>query len=89
MIQVGDKVYLFSHAYHHIVGEVVEVLGVRGKHVELKDVRRVQSCSRGWTEFFAQGFLGDTTYTVWPDGTEVDGWFIKVPWNHPIPGAPK
>ena len=83
MIEVGKRYYFMAHAYHHFLGEVVEITG--RKECVLKNVIRVQSCSRGWTEFFRDGCKKDTTYTVWPDGTEISGWFAAIPWKHPIP----
>ena len=83
MIEVGKRYYFMVHAYHHFLGEVVEITG--RKECVLKNVIRVQSCSRGWTEFFRDGCKKDTTYTIWPDGYEITGWFGCAPWKHPIP----
>lgn len=80
---VGSQYYIMSHAYHHFVGEVTEFLGQHT--VVLKNVVRVQSCQRGWTEFNFEGFKKDTTYTHWRDGTEITGWFVVEPFPHPIP----
>ncbi len=82
-IESGKKFYFMTHAYHHILGEVVEVTGRLS--AVLRNVVRVQSCARDWSSFFAEGCKQDTTLTYWPDGTEVNGWFIAVPWNHAIP----
>ena len=84
-LAIGERYYFMTHAYHHLIGEVVEITGKR--ECVLKNVVRVQHCARNWTEFFANGCKDDTNYTIWPDGTEVSGWFIKVPWNHPIPNS--
>jgi hypothetical protein len=83
MIQVGKRYYFMVHAYHHFIGEVVKITG--RKSCILKDVRRIQSCMRGWTEFFKDGAKNDTSCTIFPDGTFIDGWFAALPWNHPIP----
>jgi hypothetical protein len=82
-MKIGDKFYFMTHAYHHFLGEIADM--PMPKTVILKDVVRVQSCARGWTEFFRDGAKNDTTMTHWPDGTEVCGWFTAVPWVHDIP----
>jgi hypothetical protein len=84
-IEKGKCFYIAAHAYHHFIGEVVESFHPARKECILKNVIRVQSCSRGWTEFWRDGCKNDTTFTVWPDGTEVSNWLFAVPWNHPIP----
>lgn len=84
MIEVGKRYYFVVHAYHHFLGEVAEITGK--KECVLRNVVRVQSCQRGWTEFFRDGCCDDTNYTAWPDGTEVDNWMVAVPWPHAIPG---
>ena len=67
-----------------MIGEVVEVLG-KNTYV-LNSVIRVQSSTTNWTEFFKYGIRdGNCNYTVWPDGVEISGDFISVPWNHEIP----
>ena len=85
MIEVGKKYYFMCHAYHHFIGEVVKITGK--KEAVLKNVIRVYSCSRGWTEFFRDGAANDTVFTEWPDGTSLNDWFAVTPWNHPIPGG--
>jgi hypothetical protein len=86
-IEVGKKYYFFTHAYHHFVCEVVEVIG---KHeVRIRNVARVQSCPRPWTEFFKDGFKNDTNYEIFPDDGEIVGWFAVFPWHHPIPKTKK
>ena len=83
-MKVGDKFYFYVHAYHHVVGEVAEFLGP--KTAVLKNPVWVYSCRRGWTEFFKDGIRkDDTVFHHLPDGTEVSGWFMACPWNHPIP----
>jgi hypothetical protein len=87
-IKEGQTYYFLLHAYHHFIGTVVEITGK--KECVIKNVRRVQSSQRGWTDFFAQGAGSgnETVTTTWPDGMEISGWFAAVPWNHPIPGDP-
>jgi hypothetical protein len=58
------------------------------KVVIAKKIVRVQSCSRGWTEFFRDGCQNDTVVTFFPDGTEISGWFLAAPWKHEIPSPP-
>ena len=84
-IEIGKTYYFMPHAYHHWIGELVEILG--GNRFVLNNVRRIQSCRRGWSEFFRDGAGTDTTYTTWPDGFVVDGSFGIAPWNHKIPVA--
>ena len=85
-MQVGEKYYFIVHAYHHFIGEVVEILGTQ--RVKVINCIRVQSCGRGWTEFFEDGCKNDTTYTHWPDGKEFT-YIDATPWNHPIPKRKK
>jgi hypothetical protein len=87
MIEPGKRYYFLLHAYHHFLGEVAEVTGRRS--CVLRDVRRVQSCRRGWTAFFRDGAGADTDVSAWPDGTEIEGWLAAAPWPHPIPEAPR
>ena len=81
MVTVGKKYYLLVHAYHHFIAEVVEVTGKR--EADVKNVIRVQSCTRGWTEFFRDGLMNDTTYTHFPAGSIT--WLAAFEWNHPMP----
>ena len=83
MIELGKSYYFLTHAYHHFLGTVTEVTG--RKECVLSNVRRIQSCTRNWTRFFANGARKDTNFTTWPDGTEITGWFVCAPWKHPIP----
>lgn len=83
-MEVGKKYYFMAHAYHHFIGEVVEITGP--KSAILKNVIRVQSASgTSWTEFFKEGITENCVYTIWPDGQEVGPCFSITPWNHPIP----
>lgn len=82
-VKVGDVRYFILHSYYHYIGEVVEVTG-RNSCV-LKNVVRVHSCGRDFTEFFRDGFLEDTVYTHWPDNTPIVGWLIAPSWHHSIP----
>jgi hypothetical protein len=84
-MEVGKRYYFIAHAYHHFLGEVVEITGQRS--AILNNVIRVQSCKRGWTEFFRNGILSkeDTVYTVWPDGHETGPCISITPWHHDIP----
>ena len=84
---VGGKYYIAAHAYHHFLGEMVEILGPR--RVVLNNVSRVYSCARDWTSFFAEGAKKDTTCTYWPDGMEIDGYLFVVPWHHELPRGQK
>lgn len=83
MAKVGERYYFITHAYHHFVGEIAEVLG--RNYFVLCRVRKVHSCRRGWEEFFRDGFGDDTQYAVCPDGAEVEGSCVKFPWRHDIP----
>ena len=81
-MEVGKAYYFMSHAYHHFIGVVVEIGGP--SRARITNVIRVQSCRRGWTEFFAEGLKDDTIYTHFPDGW-VTGAFGIFEWNHDIP----
>ncbi len=81
-VEAGGKYYAISHAYYHLIFEVVEMLGPQ--RARIKNVRFVHSCRRGWTEFFAKGIRkDDTVFHVFPDG-EVS-WFNIFEWEHEIP----
>lgn len=80
-IESGKKIYAITHAYHHILCEVVEMLGP--KRARVKNVRWIFKCSRGWTEFFRDGCKNDTTFHVFPPG-EIE-WFDAFEWGHEIP----
>lgn len=82
-IEVGRSFYFMVHAYHHWIGIVESIDGKRS--CTLRKVVRVQGCRRTWTEFFEQGFLNDTNYTVWPNGLMIHDWYACVPWPHEIP----
>lgn len=75
------RLYVLSHAYHHFVIEVVEMLGPQ--RARARSVRRIQSDPRGWTRFFAEGMDKDqTVFTVFPDGELT--WFAAFDWPHEI-----
>lgn len=75
--------YFMTHAYHHVIAEIVEMLGQQRARV--RNVRWIYRCARGWTEFFAEGAGDDTTFHKYPPG-EIS-WFDAFDWNHPIPGG--
>lgn len=85
-IKVGDRVYLIVHAYHHYIGEVVEILGVR--RVALGNASKIHSCNRGWEEFFLEG-IGDDTRYDYVGGMPDLAYMIAHEWNHDLPGAKK
>lgn len=86
-MEVGKRYYFVEHAYYHYLGEVVEITGPRS--AVLRNVVRLHSCSRGFTEFFRDGIMQDTEYTVWPDGHETCDCINITPWNHDIPTTPR
>jgi len=73
--------YFMCHAYHHVIAEIVEMLGQQRARV--KNVRWIYSCQRDWTKFFADGAKKDTTCHAFPPG-EIS-WFNAFDWNHPVP----
>lgn len=82
-VEVGKRYYIMQHAYHHFLGEVTEILGKNS--LVLKNVRRIYSCQRGWTEFFRDGCGDDTIYTIFPDGYEIHNYMSAAPWKNSIP----
>ena len=80
-MKVGDKVYLFVHAYYHILGEVTEILGVR--RVALRNASLIWSCRRDWEQFFRDGCKNDTTSHYVGDVTDV-GYFMACAWHHEL-----
>jgi hypothetical protein len=89
-VEVGKRYYLLVHAYHHLIAEIVAITGKR--EADVRRVIRVQSCTRGWTDFFRDGLnprggsKSDTVYTHFPDGNIQ--WFAAFEWNHDIPELP-
>lgn len=82
MVEAGRQYYFIIHAYHHVIAEVIEVLGRR--HVDAKKVAWIYSCKRGWDLFFKDGAKEDTTFRAFPDGDFV--YQAAFEWKHPIPG---
>jgi hypothetical protein len=86
MAAPGDKLYVVAHAYHHYLIEVVEVLGPR--RVRAKNVVKIHSCRRGWTDFFKDGCGSDTEMMFFPDSNNFE-YLFEFNWNHAIPKHPK
>ena len=77
----GKKAYAITHAYYHLLFEIVEMLGPQRARV--KNVRLVVSSQLTWTDFFARGYTKSNTVThVFPDG-EV-AWIDAFDWEHDI-----
>jgi hypothetical protein len=73
--------YVILHVYHHflVVGELLSPSRIRCSRVV-----RVNSCKRGWTDFFRNGCKDDTTMMEFPPGNLND--FMGIfNWDHPIP----
>lgn len=81
-VEAGKKYYIILHAYHHILCEIVEMLGPQRARV--KNVWWIYSCRRGWTEFFRDRCGTDTNYREFPDG-EVSWTIGAFDWEHEIP----
>jgi hypothetical protein len=78
----GTKHYAITHAYYHLMFEVVEMLGPQRARV--KNVRFVYSSQLNWTDFFAKGCTrANTVMHDWPAG-EVS-WIDIFDWEHEIP----
>ncbi len=81
--EVGRRYYFIIHAYHHIVADVVKILGTR--HVLVKNCHWIYRSELGWDEFFKQGFTKEnTTYREFPDGDFV--YIAKFEFDHKFPG---
>ena len=80
-VEAGKRFYLIIHAYHHLLCEIVEMLGPQ--RARITNVRWVYSCRRGWSEFFKDGCNDDTVLRKFPDG-EVS-WIAAFEWEHEIP----
>ena len=81
-MKVGQKYYIITHAYYHVVGEVTAVISP--KLVSLKNVVLVYSSSRSWTDFFKSGFAKGDRFDVTTDMANcsvINAW----DWPHPIP----
>lgn len=86
MVKVGKRYYIMVHAYHHFIVDVVEVYGpMRAKFGRRE---RVQSCRRGWTEFFRDGAKNDTDFHIFPEGGTAT-FFSADPWDHDFPSDAK
>lgn len=81
-VEAGKNYYIMVHAYHHILCEIVQMLGPQ--RAEVKNVRWVYSCRRGWSEFFSEGCKKDTVLHKFPDG-EVSWTIGAFIWEHEIP----
>ena len=77
----GNRYYVMTHAYHHFLVEIVEMLGPQ--RARCRTVRRIQSDQRNWTDFFKEGMNKTlTVFTVFPDGEL--SWFCCFEWPHEI-----
>jgi len=80
-VEAGKKFYAITHAYYHLIFEVVEMLGPQRARV--KDVRFVYSSQLDWTQFFKKGYTKtNSVIHTWPDG-EVS-WIDIFDWEHEI-----
>lgn len=77
----GKTYYFITHAYYHIVAEVVEVTGKR--EADIRRVVRIQPTNNDWSDFFVNGFTEENQYKFFPDGGIT--WINYFEWNHPIP----
>ena len=82
MIEVGDCVYVMTHAYHNYIGRIVKIYGP-GRFA-LAEVSKIHSCGRSWTRFFAEGIGNDTKYDSIPDKPYIACWDVTR-WDHPLP----
>lgn len=81
-MEVDKNYYIILHAYHHFLVTVQEIHGPR--FARFSRIVKVHSCRRGWTEFFRDGCMNDTTMMEFPPG-ELSGWIGIFDWKHPIP----
>lgn len=81
VVQAGGRYYAITHAYYHLLFEVVEMLGPQRARV--KNVRLVVSSQLMWDDFFAKGYTRtNSVVRSFPDG-EVS-WFDIFDWGHDI-----
>ncbi len=83
-MEIGKSYYIILHAYHHFLVTVEEVNGPR--FARFSRIVKVHSCRRGWTEFFRDGCMADTTMMEFPPG-ELSGWIGIFDWKHEIPAV--
>lgn len=77
----GGKYYAITHAYYHLLFEVVEMLGPQ--RAQVKNVRLVVSSRLSWTDFFSKGYTNsNSTIHTFPNG-EVS-WIDIFDWEHEI-----
>lgn len=74
--------YVILHAYHHFLVEIEDELGPT--RLRCSRIVKVNSCRRGWTEFFRDGCRDDTVMMEFPPG-DLNNYLAKFDWNHPIP----
>ena len=80
-VESGGKYYAITHAYYHLLFEIVEMLGPQRARV--KNVRLVVSSRLSWSDFFKSGYTkSNTSIHTWPDG-EVS-WIDVFDWEHEI-----
>lgn len=84
-VEAGNCYYVISHAYHHFLVEIVEMLG--SKRARCRRIRKVHASQLNWTQFFADGCTREnTTLFDFPDGEvswEATGCIFE--WRHSIP----
>jgi hypothetical protein len=83
--RVDETYYFVVHAYYHIIGTVSEITGKRS--CDLINVRKIKPSNMSWTKLFSEGVVEDCD--VLPDGVDIAGWIVKVPWKHPVPNPKK
>ena len=83
MIEVGKKYFFLAHAYHHYIGEVVEV---SPRWAKVKNCVKVMGDSRGWEKALFGGYSREMSIQHCPDGTLIPIGTMPIhPWNHEIP----
>ena len=83
MVEVGKKYYFLSHAYHHYLGEVVEV---SPRWVKVKNCCKVLTDPRGWEACLFEGYKPGMRIQFVPDGTLLPVGHMPIhPWNHELP----
>lgn len=80
-VEAGKCYYAVTHAYYHLLFEIVEMLGPQRARV--KNVRLVVSSELSWTDFFKNGYTQtNSKIHLFPDG-EVS-WIDIFDWGHEI-----
>lgn len=83
MVEIGDVVYLWVHAYLRLIGRVSAIHGQ--KRVSLEDASVVHADSEGYEQFFARGVDPEQTTTLFVGKVKDVTYLSAFDFPHPLP----